>query len=161
MISLPGLLPRLTISERALKYLLENGQVIQTSKNKFKREQLWDGEAADACLHKQLIPNEKNKRKEEYSEPGEIIVVTEVMGGKHTFYRNIYCHSFCETGQTKKVFIHFTNAFSPFPFLNNALSWSICFSGKSDVLNVPHCLLARHRSREFRLFVYYRKGRRF
>lgn len=112
MISLPGLLPRLTIPERVLKHLLENGQGIQTSKNKFKREQLCDGEAADACLHKQLIQNEKNKRKEEYSEPSEIIVVMEAMGGKHTFYRNIYYHSFCETGQTKKVLAHFTDAFS-------------------------------------------------
>lgn len=119
MISLPGLLPNWPF-RRALKYLLENGQGIQTSKNKFKRRQLWDGEAADTCLYKQLIQNEKNKRKEEYSEPSEIIVVMEVMRSKHTFYRNIFfCHSFCETGQTKEVLVYFTDAFSPFPFLKS------------------------------------------
>lgn len=63
----------------------------------------------------------KNKRKEEYSEPSELIVV-EVIRGKHAFYRNIYCHLFCETGQSKKVLVHFTDAFSPFPFINNPLS---------------------------------------
>lgn len=130
--------------QRALKYLLENGQGIQTSKNKFKRKQLWDGEAADACLYKQLIQNEKNKRKKEYSEPSGIIVVMEVMGGKHTFYRNIFCRSFCETGQMKEVLVY----------------WYISFSRKSNALNVPHCLLARDRSRDFRLFVHYRKERR-
>lgn len=46
----------------------------------------------------------------------------EVMGDKHAFYRNIYCHSFCETGQTKKVLVHFIDAFSPLSLLNNALS---------------------------------------
>lgn len=128
MISLPGILPRLTIEERVLKHLLENLQGTQACENEFKREQLWDGEAADACLHKQLIQSEKNKRKEEYSEPSELVVVVEVIGGKCAFFRNTYCHSFSEAGQSKKILVHFTDAFAPFPFINNSLSWSISFS---------------------------------
>lgn len=56
----------------------------------------------------------KNRRKEEYSELSEIIVALEVMRGKHTFYRHIYCHSFCETGPLKRftLLMHFP----PFPF---------------------------------------------
>lgn len=36
---------------------------METNKNKIKREQLWDREAADACLHKQLIQNEQKEKK--------------------------------------------------------------------------------------------------
>lgn len=46
----------------------------------------------------------------------------EIMGGKHTFYGNIYCHSFCEARQTKKDLVQFIDAFPSFPFLYNGNS---------------------------------------